>query len=65
MVRSINELGQLLDKRTIAAFVETMEVANELRSIGIDFMQGHAFGKPEPLANLSLQSRPQLVLVSS
>jgi diguanylate cyclase (GGDEF)-like protein len=64
LVRSINELGQLLDKHTIAECVETREVADELRSIGIDFMQGHAFGKPEPLANLSLQSRPQLVLVS-
>lgn len=65
MVRSINELGQLLDKRTIAEYVETLEVAEELRSIGIDFMQGHALGKPEPLANLMLQSRPRLVVISS
>jgi len=64
MVRSINELGQLLDKRTIAEYVETLEVADELRSIGIDFMQGHAFGKPEPLSRLALQSRPQLIVIS-
>jgi hypothetical protein len=30
LVRSINELSQLLDKRTIAEFVETKEVADEL-----------------------------------
>jgi diguanylate cyclase (GGDEF)-like protein len=65
MVRSINELGQLLDKQTIAKYVETPEVAEELRGIGVDFMQGHAFGRPEPLASLILQSRPRLVLVSS
>ncbi len=64
MVRSINDLGQLLDKHTIAECVETQEVADELRSIGVDFMQGHAFGKPEPLATLTLQSRPRLVLIS-
>jgi diguanylate cyclase (GGDEF)-like protein len=65
MVRSINELGQLLDKRTIAEYVETQEVAEELRSIGIDFMQGHAFGKPEPLDSLVLHSRPQLIVVTN
>ena len=65
MVRSINELGQLLDKQTIAEYVETPEVADELRRIGIDFMQGNAFGKPEPLAGLALQSRPQLIVISN
>ncbi len=65
MVRSITELGQLLGKQTIAEYVETMQVAEELRNIGVDFMQGHAYAKAEPLHSFTHRMRPQLVLVSS
>jgi diguanylate cyclase (GGDEF)-like protein len=64
MVRSITELGQLLGKQTIAEHVETLQVAEELRSIGVDFMQGHAYAKSEPLDNFTHHTRPQLVLLS-
>ena len=64
MVRSINELGQLLDKQTIAEHVETLAVAAELRSLGIDYLQGFAYARPEPLASFSHTRKPRLVVVS-
>lgn len=65
MVRSINELGQLLGKETIAEFVETTELADELERMGVNHVQGHAFAKPRPLNNYTLSQAPRLVLVSS
>jgi diguanylate cyclase (GGDEF)-like protein len=65
MVRSINELGQLLGKETIAEFVETLEIAEELRNIGVDYVQGFAYAKPQPLNNFIVTTRPHLVVVSN
>ncbi len=53
MVRSINEIGQLLGKKTIAEFVENERVLTMLRELGVDFGQGFHFGQPEPLAERS------------
>ena len=49
MVRSINEVGQLLGMRTIAEFVETQEVLDMLAELGVDAAQGYRIGRPEPL----------------
>jgi diguanylate cyclase (GGDEF)-like protein len=65
MVKSINELGQLLGKETIAKFVETTELADELEKMGVNYVQGHAFVKPRPLNNHTQNQAPRLVLVSS
>ena len=65
MVRSINELGQLLGKETIAEFVETTELADELERMGVNYVQGYAFAKPRPLSNHTQNKTPRLVLVSS
>jgi EAL domain-containing protein (putative c-di-GMP-specific phosphodiesterase class I) len=64
MVRSINELGQLLGKETIAKSVETLDIADELRSIGVDYVQGHAFAKAQPLHMFTHTARPRLVVIS-
>jgi diguanylate cyclase (GGDEF)-like protein len=64
MVRSINELGQLLDMQVIAERVETMAVANELRNMGVDYLQGYAYSGPEPLSSFSHTRKPRLVVVS-
>ena len=64
MVRSINELGQLLGKQTIAEHVETLAVAAELRDMGIDYLQGNIYAKPEPLSGFIHARKPQLVIVS-
>ncbi len=65
MVRSINELGQLLGKETIAEFVETTGLADELERMGVNYVQGYAFAKPRPLINHTQNQAPRLVLVSS
>ena len=65
MVKAINELAHLLGKETIAELVETMEVANELKKMGVDFAQGYAFSQPRPLEEFARHSGPRLVVVSS
>jgi len=41
MVRSINEIGHLTGKQTIAEFAESPEIINMLRQIGVDHAQGY------------------------
>jgi diguanylate cyclase (GGDEF)-like protein/PAS domain S-box-containing protein len=49
MVRSINEIGHVMGKKTIAEFVEDRGVLDILRSVGVDYAQGYAIGRPQPL----------------
>ncbi len=65
MVKSINELGHLLGKETIAESVETPEVAKELRKMGINYAQGYTYAKPQPLDKFAQAMGPRLVVVSS
>ena len=65
MVRSINELGQLLGKETVAKHVETMETAEVLRRLGVNHAQGHAYAREEPPNNFVQPATPRLVVVSS
>ena len=53
MVRSINEIGQLLGKQTIAEFAETDAVLAELGRLRVDYAQGYGVGRPRPLADLT------------
>ena len=64
MVKAISELGQLLGKEIIAELVETDELADELRNMGVNYMQGHSYGKPQPLNNFIHSQVPRLVVVS-
>jgi Amt family ammonium transporter len=38
--------------QTVAEFVETAEVANSLRDIGVDYAQGWHFHRAQPLQSL-------------
>ena len=49
MVKSINEVGHVMGKRTIAEFVENDEILALLKEIGVDYAQGYGIAKPEPL----------------
>lgn len=53
IVRSINDIGQVMQKHTIAEFVETEQVAEKLREIGIDYYQGYLVSEPLPLEKLA------------
>ena len=47
MVRSINEIGHLTGKKTIAEFVETDEIITMLRGMGVDYAQGYGVHEPQ------------------
>lgn len=52
MVRSIAEVARIMDKVTVAEFVEGPQQAEVLTRLGIDYLQGYGIGKPVPLAEL-------------
>ena len=49
MVKSINEIGQIMGKKTIAEFVENDAILQELKKIGVDYAQGYGISKPRAL----------------
>lgn len=49
MVKSINEIGHLMGKQTIAEFVESDAIRHKLKQIGVNYIQGYAAGPPVPL----------------
>jgi diguanylate cyclase (GGDEF)-like protein len=54
-VRGVVELARGFGIATVAEYVENPAIADRVRELGVDFAQGYAFGKPEPLEGL-LQS---------
>jgi diguanylate cyclase (GGDEF)-like protein len=48
-VRGIVELARGFSIDTVAEFVETEAIAEKVRELGVDYAQGYAFGRPEPL----------------
>jgi len=52
MVKSINDIGKVMGKRTIAEFVENDEILVKLREVGVDYAQGYRIGRPQPLDRL-------------
>lgn len=49
MVKSINELGHLMKRQTIAEFVEDDSTIEKLKSLGVDYAQGYGVERPERL----------------
>lgn len=50
MVEVINHIGHVMGKRTIAEFVESEEILQALREIGVDYAQGYVIARPQPFA---------------
>ena len=59
MVRSINEVGHVIGKKTIAEFVENQNIIDILKEIGVDYVQGYCIGKPVPLEELLLSFKAE------
>jgi len=55
LVRGMTEIAQSLGMHTVAEFVETAEVANALRDIGVDYAQGWHFHRAQPMLALLQQ----------
>ncbi|HQR49147.1 MAG TPA: EAL domain-containing protein, partial [Steroidobacteraceae bacterium] len=53
MVRSINEIGHLTGKLTIAEFAENTEIINMLRSLGVDYAQGYGIASPQRIMKVA------------
>ena len=49
MVESINRIGHVMGKKTIAEFVESGEILEKLRTLGVDYAQGYFIRRPERL----------------
>lgn len=52
MVKSINEIGQVMGMKTIAEFVENTQIKEMLRNIGVDYAQGYGVHMPQPFTDL-------------
>jgi diguanylate cyclase (GGDEF)-like protein/PAS domain S-box-containing protein len=52
MVKSINEIGQVMGMQTIAEFVENDEIKGMLGAIGVNHAQGYGIDKPHPFDEL-------------
>lgn len=48
-VKAVVELAKGLGIETVAEYVETQAIADTVSSLGVDYAQGYAFGRPEPL----------------
>ncbi len=49
MVKSINDIGHIMGKSTIAEFVENQETVDILQEIGVDYAQGFHYSRPAPI----------------
>ena len=54
MVESINQVGHIMDVKTIAEYVESPEIMELLREIGVDFVQGYEIAKPVPISEIKI-----------
>lgn len=52
MVESINHIGHVMGRKTIAEFVENQAIVQILGELGVDYMQGYGIAKPHPLDEL-------------
>ena len=63
MVRAIAQLARSMSIATVAEYVETEEIRARIATLGVDYGQGFAIGRPAPLADL-LAELPLLVSAS-
>ena len=56
MVRSINEIGHVMGKQTVAEFVEDEAILQKLRETGVDYVQGYVLGAPRPIDEVCVRT---------
>jgi diguanylate cyclase (GGDEF)-like protein len=52
MVRAIAQLARSMSLTTVAEYVETEEIRTRVATLGVDYGQGFAIGRPAPLVEL-------------
>jgi len=65
MVKSINEVGQVMGIKTIAEFAASENIIRNLREVGVDSAQGYAIARPMPLSSLNIKNKPALNAVKN
>ena len=55
MVRAIAQLARGMSITTVAEYVETDEIRARISTLGVDYGQGFAIGRPEPFADVLTQ----------
>jgi EAL domain-containing protein (putative c-di-GMP-specific phosphodiesterase class I) len=60
MVRSINDIGHVMGMKTIAEFVETDAIMEQVKEVGVDYAQGYSIGKPIPFKDVINQFEDNL-----
>ncbi|WP_172600462.1 EAL domain-containing protein [Sulfurivermis fontis] len=62
MVESINQIGHVMGLQTIAEFAESGAILEALRTLRVDYAQGHALGTPVPLHDVLAHAVQQRTL---
>ena len=52
MVKSINEVGHVMEKKTVAEYADDAATLAALAEIGVDYVQGYGVMEPLPLESL-------------
>ena len=52
MVAAITQVAKVMELDTVAEYVEHKKTRDLISKLGVDFAQGHAVGKPQPLDNV-------------
>ncbi|VAW93746.1 diguanylate cyclase/phosphodiesterase (GGDEF & EAL domains) with PAS/PAC sensor(s) [hydrothermal vent metagenome] len=52
LVKSIHQIGQFMGMKTVAEFIESEELLECIRKMGINYAQGYALGKPEEILDV-------------
>jgi hypothetical protein len=55
MVAAIAQLARGMSIETVAEYVETDEIRTRIATLGLDYGQGYAIGRPTPLAEILLE----------
>jgi len=61
IVKSMHEIGKALGKQTIAEFVENKNICEELKQIGIDYVQGNFIARESSLADLNRNNSDNII----
>ena len=55
MVAAITQVAKVMELKTVAEYVETDLTRQLITKLGVDFAQGHVYGKPMPLKSMLSQ----------
>lgn len=54
LVESINQVGHVMGIKTIAEYVETADILEQCRLIGVDIVQGYEVARPIPIKEIKI-----------